>query len=236
MNFTDPDGKQIIGVTKDDALQAQNDINSMFSDKRFDSFRSLINVKGKTFNKIDDKQLKTVLSNSDLSEDDKTLIEIVSNTINSSDEHIVEYANENENVSDNAVSEFGLPAFINKEQTIKTFGGFPASIFSLGGGRTAQTKKGTFSLIVTGGNQPQDYVDSNGNDASNPVGRPLITGHEIFGHGRSLATGRGDSNQHQDAIKLENLILKVMGHKNIQRSGLDHKPFTKVSSGNPEFK
>lgn len=41
--------------------------------------------------------------------------------------------------------------------------------------------------------------------------RTETIGHEIIGHGRSLSVGRGDQNQHVDAIQTENLILRVMG-------------------------
>lgn len=51
-------------------------------------------------------------------------------------------------------------------------------------------------------------------------------------------SGRSDVNQHQDAIKLENLILRVMGHQTIQRDGIDHGPKTVISNASalPEYK
>ncbi len=63
-----------------------------------------------------------------------------------------------------------------------------------------------------------------------PLGREGTTGHEVFGHGRSLALGRGDANQQQDAIRLENLILRVMGQGGIQRDGTDHGTRVKVEN------
>lgn len=44
-----------------------------------------------------------------------------------------------------------------------------------------------------------------------------------MGHGRSLSVGRGDKNQHVDAIQTENLILRVMGIPYIN-TGADHAP------------
>ena len=53
-----------------------------------------------------------------------------------------------------------------------------------------------------------------------PVGRAVTTGHELFGHGRSLALGRFNS-QHVDAIQTENLIRRVMGITSIN-DGSNH--------------
>ena len=231
--FIDPDGKKVIGSTKEDAQKVQEDINKVFANKKFDNFRSLISLKNKTFNKIDMDKLKDILSSSDFTEDDKTLIEIVSNTINSEDEHVVEYVNsENDNVSDKAIEAFGISSLFDKETMKEKFGGIPASIFAANGGSiTGKTKKGTFSLIVGSASGASDYKDSKGNSVPNPIGREGTTGHEIFGHGRSLALGRL-ATQHQDAIKLENLIIRVMGNTGVQRDGTDHGPRTLISNSN----
>jgi len=237
--FVDPNGKQIIGSTKEDAQKAQEDINKVFADTRFDTFRSLISVKGKIFNQIDETKLKNALSDSDLSEDDKALMETVANTINSKDEHLVEYVSEKDNVSNKAVEAFGIPSYLDKDKMQEKFGGIPASIYAAGGGSvTGKTKKGTFSLIVSGVSGALDYKDSTGNYVASPIGREGTTGHEVFGHGRSLMIGRGVLNQHQDAVKLENLILRVMGHKTNQRDGTDHGPKTTISNSSalPEYK
>ena len=50
--------------------------------------------------------------------------------------------------------------------------------------------------------------------------RPVSTGHEIFGHGRSLALGRTTS-QHVDSIQAENLIRRVM-NINLINDGSNH--------------
>ena len=63
---------------------------------------------------------------------------------------------------------------------------------------TTPIKNGTYSLI---------FKDS----SFHLNGRTVTTEHEIIGHGRSLSVGRGDKNQHVDAIQTENLILRVMG-------------------------
>jgi hypothetical protein len=220
----DPDGMKIIGVTKEDAKKANEDINKIFADKRFDQFRSLISLKGKEFNKIDSEKLKTVLENSDLSTDDKHLIETTSNTINSENEHFVEYKKEDEKVSKEAFDTFGAIDGIDSSS------GVSARIYGKGGdGVTAKTKNGSFSLIIEskGGlnsmfEGANDYVDKEGNRGYNPVGRAGIFGHEVFGHGRSLSIGlKLATEQHTEAIRMENLILRVMG-QSVQRNGGDH--------------
>lgn len=50
-----------------------------------------------------------------------------------------------------------------------------------------------------------------------------IEGHELLGHARSLAVGRGRDNQKIDAIQVENLILRVMGINHIN-NGNNHAP------------
>lgn len=56
--FVDPNGKQIIGSTKEDAQKAQEDINKVFAGKRFDNFRTLISIKVKPLTKLMKQNLK----------------------------------------------------------------------------------------------------------------------------------------------------------------------------------
>jgi hypothetical protein len=91
-------------------------------------------------------------------------------------------------------------------------GGFPVAFIANqgGGGLTTPTKNGSYSLIFK-------------NSSFHTNGRAVTTGHEVIGHGRSLSLGRGDSNQHTDAIQTENLILRVMGIPYIN-TGANHAP------------
>lgn len=78
-------------------------------------------------------------------------MEIVANTINSKDEHLVEYVSEKDNVSNKAIDAFGIPSYLDKDKMQEKFGGIPASIYAAGGGSvTGKTKKGTLSLMVSG--------------------------------------------------------------------------------------
>ena len=93
---------------------------------------------------------------------------------------------------------------------IEANGGIPVALISNfgGDGLTVQTSNGTHSIIV---------------GSKHPNGRAVTTGHEVIGHGRSLSLGRGQANQHIDAIRTENLILRVMviGYIN---NGSNHGP------------
>lgn len=68
------------------------------------------------------------------------------------------------------------------------------------------------------------------------MGKVLCTtGHEVLGHGRSLALGlycpsnTPDYQQHANAIQTEILILRVMGIS-YQNNGANHGPGTIISN------
>lgn len=102
--------------------------------------------------------------------------------------------------------------------------GIPVSLIANfgGDGLTVQTQKGTHTVII-------------GDNHRN--GRAVTMGHEVIGHGRSLSVGQGHANQHIDAVRTENLILRVM-NINIVNNGSTHGPRTIIPkpSALPEFR
>lgn len=222
INFIDPTGCVIKGVTKMDASIAVEDFRAMFPGEEFINFRNLIvqsgkKQNGKTFAPISAEALFAAFKGVTLNEDQQALVEMVVNTINSDYIHKVEYLEAEGNLSYSA-EEIFVPLFEHSDLPILTIlnanGGFPVAFIENrgGGGLTApiKNKKGTYSLIFK--------------DASfHPNGRSVTTGHEIIGHGRSLSIGRGEQNQHVDAVQTENLILRVMGIPYIN-TGEDHAP------------
>ena len=157
-----------------------------------------------------------------LTEDQQALVDVVVNTINSEDKHIVEYSNGKGNVSNNALSAM-YDGFKNLPMSVilSANGGFPVAFVKNmgGGGLTAQNQKGSYTVIV---DEPSLHE----------YGRPLTTGHEIFGHGRSLALGRiSNDQQHIDAIQMENLIRRVMGIKSVN-DGRNHMNGKIISNPN----
>ena len=226
VRFLDPDGERIVGVTREDADNVVHDLHTIFRDDVFEQFRKLIVQSGKKQNgrslaKIKKSDLKAAFDGIELTEDQQALVDIVVNTINSSDEHLIEYVNKNDHLSPTAVFDFSDSFYtlgIRISATEEELGGVPASVLFLlgGGGTTIETSNGSHSVIII--------------DGSHPYGIPSTVGHELFGHGRSLALGR--KNQHVDSIQAENLILRVMGIP-YQRDGRDHmsgEPIENTSS------
>ena len=220
VRFIDPDGRKVIGVTREDAAKAVEDLRQMFQGNEFSGFRELIMQSGKKANgrnlaPISSEALATAFNGIDLTADQQALVDMTVNTINSADKHFIEYKAEGGVISSKAQSTFsgefekaGLPM----STIISANGGIPVSLISNfgGNGLTVQTSRGSHSVIV-------------GNNHFN--GRAVTTGHEVIGHGRSLVVGRGHANQHMDAIQTENLILRVMGINYIN-NGSTHGPRT----------
>ena len=209
INCVDPTGCVIEGVTKKDAAMAVEDFRLMFPGDEFANFRSLIvqsgkKQNGKSFAIISADALSAAFTRITLNEDQQALVEMVVNTINSDDVHKVEYIKGVGTLSNQATKSF-LPGFLSGEigpdmpVILERNGGLPVWLVvnEGGGGVTTPTQNGSHSLIIL--------------DGEHPNGRAVTTGHEILGHGRSLATGFGDSQQHVQAIRTENLILRVMG-------------------------
>ena len=219
INSIDPSGMKIIGMTKDDAAMVVEDFRAMFPGEEFTKFRDLIVQSGKKQNgkslaPISQEALSEAFDGITLNEDQQALMEMVVNTINSKDKHKVEYIKSSDVLSREATEAF-LPTFLEGEIApympliIKKNGGIPIQLISAegGGGVTTHINNNSFSLIIK--------------DGEHPNGRSVTTGHEILGHGRSWATGLGHDYQHAQAIRTENLILRVMGIK-FTNTGINH--------------
>lgn len=225
VNYTDPTGCVIEGVTKKDAAMAVEDFRAMFPGDDFAEFRNLIvqsgkRQNGKSFATISSDALTTAFNGVELNEDQQALVDMVVNTINSDDRHKVEYI-QNTGILSNSAEKAFLPRFMSGglgphlPLILERNGGLPAELIVSqgGGGVTTPIKGGSYSLIIL--------------DGEHPNGRAVTTGHELLGHGRSWATGLGDSYQHEQAIRTENLILRVMGIPFIN-TGIKHGPETPV--------
>ena len=220
INCVDPTGCVIEGITKKDAAMAVEDFRAMFPGDEFTNFRNLIvqsgkKQNGKSFAPISSDAVSAAFNGISLTEDQQAFVEMVVNTINSNAIHKVEYLESTGNLSYSAEKVFA-PLFDNPDLPTSTIlnanGGFPVIFINNrgGGGLTTPINNGTYSLI---------FKDS----SFHLNGRAVTTGHEIIGHGRSLSVGRGDQNQHVDAIQTENLILRIMGIPYIN-TGADHAP------------
>lgn len=219
IKYVDPNGCEVRGVSREDAANVVQDIRAIFPGDDFEKFRNLIVQTGKKHNgyslaKISDEALMAALTGLTLNEDQQAMVDIVVNTINSPSKHYIEYLN-----STGVLSLRGVDAIspqlasmnIDVQGTINKFSGIPSFLVeSLGGGGiTTPIINGTHSIILM-------------NTSLHPNGISVTTGHEIFGHGRSLSLGRtSDIQQHIDAIQTENLILRMMGIQFVN-SGIGH--------------
>jgi RHS repeat-associated protein len=210
INIMDPNGKDIIGETKDDAKKFKEDIYKVLADKKFDNVRVLIDIKGRTFKHIDKEALTKALDGVELSADEKAYVDVVTNTINAKEKHVVEYLANGDNASSDgatAVNDYfqskGLPKITTPEGDLKA-----ATIAVFGGeGFNVPTKGGSHSFIISG--LPGKNTE-----------RSVTSGHEVFGHGIPSSRGESPELNNSNAIRMDNLVRRILGLP--QRDGLDH--------------
>lgn len=215
IRFIDPDGREVRGLTKQDAQNFRDDIYRVLADDKFANIRALIDIKGKNFKKIDGEALNTAISGITLSEDESAYVTMITGAINSKDIHKVEY------VSGEFTSFEGANAF--RDHMNKTVGGefgdksltpegklSSSWIRSYGNGLNVPTPKGSHSFI--GGSLQ-------GNE------RAVTSGHEVFGHGIPAAKGLTSAENNANAIRTDNLIRRILGLP--QRTGSDHGGYDK---------
>jgi len=212
INIMDPDGKDIIGATKDDAKKFKEDVYKVLANKKFEALRGLIDIKGKTFKHIDKDALTKALECVELNEDEKAYVDVVTNTINAKEKHTVEYLSKEDDVSADGTS--ALKAYFNKLQADFGDGMIPgettkASIVAgLGGeGFNVPTKDGSHSLIISG--IPGKNTE-----------RAVTSGHEVLGHGIPSSRGESPELNNANAIRMDNLVRRMLGLP--QRDGSDH--------------
>ena len=233
-NIVDPNGMEIRGNTKEDIELVIKDLRTIFSDSVFDKLKDLLirtgeKKNGLSLSKITEEQLSQAFEGIDLSNDQFALMKIVVNTINSDDVHIIEYVSSDDGVASPSAEKAFINGFADGPlkdflpNILKKSNGLPLKLLSNegGGGITSKTKTGSYSIIFINGQHPN--------------GQAVTMGHELFGHGRSLALGV--VNQHEAAIQTENLILRVMGIV-FQNTGFNHGPRTKINnpSALPSFR
>jgi hypothetical protein len=206
VRFIDPDGRQIVGLTKEDANKVQQDLNTIFADEKFEKFRELITLdkKGTTFNSISTDAITNAFDGITLSEDQQALVNEITGAINSESIHKVEYVS-----TDGSVSKEGTTAFkthLNSQQAgvgdaMVPSSNMPGATMNAvsGGGINIPTKKGSHSVIMEG------------NGVVHDGGRAITTGHEIVGHGVASANKVFGVDNNTRAIRVDNLIRRVMG-------------------------
>ncbi|GEM_PF-644580 len=209
IKYIDPDGRQIVGVTKRDAESFKEDIYLVLADKKFDAIRPLISLDNTTFKSIDATVLAKALEGISLSADERAYVDMITNTINSKDVHKVEYLT-GVNASVEGAEAFkqymnGLQEGVG-DKMVKNGVLNSALVTGLGGdGLNVPASNGSHSFISP---------DVKGKEKS------ITSGHEVFGHGIPSAQKDGEVNNNNNAIRTDNLIRRLLGLP--QRDGKDH--------------
>ena len=213
VNFVDPEGRKIRGVTVQDAQNFRDDIYHILADEKFSKIRALIDIKGKSFKYIDEDDLNKAKQGVNLSIDEDTYISMLVNAINSKSVFNVEY------VQGDYTSTEGANAFIDYMDKIHG-SGFgkkmvtaegqlsTAWVRHYGEGMNIPTRSGSHSFIVY--DLPSDD-------------RSVISGHEVLGHGIPASNGSTQDVNNANAIRTDNLIRRLL--RLIQRDGSDHAGF-----------
>ncbi|WP_353165323.1 RHS repeat domain-containing protein, partial [Empedobacter brevis] len=214
IRYTDPDGMLpddiIRGQTKSDATQMKADIHNVLKDEKFSKVRDLIDIKGKEFKSIDSGALASALDGVQMSTDEQAYVEMVTNTINSSDIHTVEYLSGEFTSTDgasafkehmNSAQEGVGDAMLTREGQLKT------SVVegAAGEGLNIPTKKGSHSFISS--------------SVKGDV-RASTSTHEVFGHGIPSAQRASSADNNANAIRADNLSRRILGLP--ERDGANH--------------
>lgn len=162
--------------------------------------------------KISDAELTKVFNGISLSEDQQALVDITVSTINDNNTFTIQFISESQHLCNKGIDAFSPELSklgIDIERTIDYYGYFPNFVIeSIGGlGLTSATDNGAFIAILSYANHTN--------------GLCITVAHELLGHARSLSAGIGKDQQHEQVIRLENLVYRVLGINHIN-TGSDH--------------
>jgi len=208
--LVDPDGRVIEGVSELSAQRLLSTIQNTFQGDRCAALRNLFQLDGNKMKSIGIDDFNNAIEG--LSEDEIALAKAYMTAINASETHYVEMVMSDESLS--KTTEIGLP------ETCRTGADFDKM---MKGGGNVNYGNGSYSIIVMDSKaKVTDYV--RGNSTFQRKCKPgEILSHELLGHGYSRSHGRtGNSEQHQDAIQMTNLYLRVKGC-NFYRNGTGHQ-------------
>ncbi len=203
--LVDPDGRKIAGISPDDVDCFIEDVSTILSDTKFQGFCALLQRDKRSVQKIDMNAFEVWRKSADLSEDEKTYIDLLVSTINSNKIIRIEYI-ANNNAS---VSPLGNVFICNALPFLKTSDGL---IAQTGGALTVSTPKGAYCLMAITGNTKSKAINSM---------------HEVLGHGVALCVGAEPLENNSQAIRVENMIRRLT--KQQQFNGQGHaEPYNNV--------
>lgn len=221
VRFIDPDGREVKGVTKQDALNFKEDIYKVLADDKFANVRALIDVKGKTFKSIDSDALSSSLKGVTMSADESAYVTMITGAINSEDIHKVEY------VSGEFTSAEGAEAFRNHMNNTLGNGTGDKMLTPDGQLSTAWIRNSGNGLNVPTSNGSHSFIGPSAQGAE----RAVTSGHEVFGHGIPGSRGMTPAENNANAIRTDNLIRRILGLP--QRDGSNHGGYKEGQITNP---
>lgn len=144
--------------------------------------------------KVDQDKLSVALKEIELSADEQTYIDMVTNTINSSAKHKIEYIS-----GDFASSDKGYMNTVQEgvgDKMVNSDGRLSAGIVkAYGDGYNVPTKDGSYSFIGAG---------VRGNKWS------VTSSHEVFGHGIPSSKKLSPASNNDNAIRTDNLTRRLL--------------------------
>jgi RHS repeat-associated protein len=221
VNFIDPDGRKVRGITKQDAQNFRDNIYKVLADDKFANVRTLIDIKSKTFKNIDAGKLSSAMEGLTLTDDESAYITMITGAINSKDVYKVEY------VSGEYTSSEGAKVFVNHmnkelgegmgDKMVTPDGKLSSAwIRNSGDGLNVPTQNGSHSFI--GGSLQGSE-------------RAVTSGHEVFGHGIPAAKKLTLAENNANAIRTDTFIRRILGLP--QRDGSNHGGYKEGHITNP---
>jgi RHS repeat-associated protein len=244
--YVDPTGTIVEGVSEASAKKMQNEIRNSFyeeKERKYDKLRRLFKLntdstdseKKNQMQKIDEEAFNEAIA--DLSSDDeRALAYAYFLVINSDDTHYVDMVERGETLNSKTIEKSSLKEGTTGADVDKAHGGGKNTVDTQQlrtykhGGFIVSKKIETTSVVVTNSKTKiPDFVSlKSGESLSAPSSAGELLSHELLGHGYSHSLERNKDEQHQDAIQMTNLYLRVKGAK-YYRSGAEHD--TKVNLG-----
>ncbi|MCQ2211556.1 MAG: RHS repeat-associated core domain-containing protein [Paludibacteraceae bacterium] len=225
--LVDPDGRSINGVDEGDLNSFKSDVSIILKDEKFEDFKNLlvVNTKKNKFDKIDVSKKEEALNGKNLSNDEKTFIDCLTNAINSEDKHYVSYYSKSvsKNIKRSLVSQIAKEhsnlaySMRDSEDPLLALGKY---VDQYDNAITFSAKEGTSTSIIK-----RDGVDE--------VKTAIRSMHEVLGHGVAFTykNDRRSSTNNSNAVRMENLVRRIL---NLNAwDGKGHQGFDSTEISNP---
>jgi len=213
INFNDPTGMIIEGVSEISAKRVENEIHNTFQGKKFNALRNLFQLDGNRMKQIDEGAFNNAIAG--LSADERALANAYFLAINSDEIHYVDMTMSYEALNSKTITAFGLAANTKGSCIDKEWGG----------GANKSYGTGSISVVImdSKANVPDFVYVPNGKNYSRYPTPAELLAHELLGHGYGKSHGRTEPwHQHEDAIQMTNLYWRVRGYNNFYRDGTWH--------------